>query len=77
MRIKPVYGHVPTHPSPEACPDPNPTFTQTLDLTQGRVGTWLATKQGQFTSKAGALCNQRNTLLPGTIVRDWARTLHT
>ena len=41
-------GHVPTHPFPEACPDPNPTLTQTLDLTQGRVGTWPTTKQGPF-----------------------------
>ena len=40
-----VTGHVPTHPSPEASPDPNPTLTQTLDLTQGRVSTWPATEQ--------------------------------
>ena len=39
-------GHVPTHPFPEASPDPNLTLTQTLDLTQGRVGTWPATEQG-------------------------------
>ena len=44
--IKPVTGHIPTHPSPEASPDPNPTLTRTLDLTQGRVGTWPATEQG-------------------------------
>ena len=43
--IKPGYGpHPYTHPSPEASPDPNPTLAQTLDLTQGRVGTWPATK---------------------------------
>ena len=34
-----VTGHVPTHSFPEAIPDPNPTLTQNLDLTQGRVGT--------------------------------------
>ena len=37
-----VTGHVPTHPFPEASPDPY----QTLDLTRGRVGTWPATEQG-------------------------------
>ena len=32
---------------PVASPRPiNPTLTQTLDLTHGRVGTWPATKQG-------------------------------
>ena len=41
-----VTGHVPTHPFPDTCPDPNPTLTQTLDLTQRRGGTWPATKQG-------------------------------
>ena len=41
-----VTGHVPTHPFPEARPDTNPTLTQTLDLTQGRVGTWPTTEQG-------------------------------
>ena len=40
--------HVPTHPFPEASPDTNPTLTQTLDLTQGRVGTWAATEQGPY-----------------------------
>ena len=39
-------GHVPTHPYPEAIPNPNLSLIQTLDLTQGRVGTWPATKQG-------------------------------
>ena len=39
--------HVPTHPFPEASPDPNPTLTQTLDLTQERVGTSPTTEQGQ------------------------------
>ena len=34
----PVTGNVPTHPFLEASPDPNLTLTQTLDLTQGRVG---------------------------------------
>ena len=28
--------------------NPNPTLTQTLDLTQGRIGTWSATVQGPF-----------------------------
>ena len=32
-----VMGLIPTHPFPEAIPNPNPTLTQTLDLTQGRV----------------------------------------
>ena len=41
-----VTGHVPTHPSPEASPDLHLTITQTLDLTQGRVGMWPATEQG-------------------------------
>ena len=31
-----VMGYVPTHPFPEASPDPNPTLTQTLDVTWGR-----------------------------------------
>ena len=48
-------GHVPIHPFPEAGPDPNPTLTQTLDLTQGRVGTWPATKQGQAWLRATSL----------------------
>ena len=39
-----VMGHVPTHPFPVASPDPNPTLTQTVDLSQGRVGTWPATE---------------------------------
>ena len=39
-------GNVPTHTFPEASPDLNPTLTQTLDLTQGRVGTWSAAEQG-------------------------------
>ena len=39
-----VPGHVPTHPFPEASPDTNPTLTQTLDLIQGRVGTWPGTE---------------------------------
>ena len=39
-----VEGHVPTHPSLEA--DPNPILTQTLNLTQGRVGAWLTTVHG-------------------------------
>ena len=42
-------GHIPTHPFPEASPDPNPTLTQTLDLTQGRGGTWPASEQGPNT----------------------------
>ena len=33
-----VKGHVPTHPFPEASPDPN----QTLDLAQGRGGTFAS-----------------------------------
>ena len=37
-----VTGHVPTHPFPVAIPGPNLTLTQTLDLNQGRVGTWPA-----------------------------------
>ena len=37
--IKPGYGLVPS-------PDPNLSLTQTLDLTQGRVGTWPTTEQG-------------------------------
>ena len=41
-----VTGHVPTHPFPEASPDPDLTLTQTLDLTQRRVGMWPATEQG-------------------------------
>ena len=41
-------GHVPTHPFPDASPDPNLTLTQTLDLTQGRVGTWPAIEQVQI-----------------------------
>ena len=48
-------GHVPTHPFPEACPDPNPTLTQTLGLTQGRVGTLPTTKQGQACLQATSL----------------------
>ena len=44
-----VTGHVPTHPSPEASPEPNQTLTQTLDLTQGRGGAWPATEQGPTT----------------------------
>ena len=39
-------GHIPTHPFPEASPDPNLALTQTLNLTQGRVGTCPGTKQG-------------------------------
>ena len=39
-------GHLPTHPFPEASPDPNPTLTQTLDRTKGRVGMWPGTQQG-------------------------------
>ena len=39
-------GHVPTHPFPEASPDPNLTLIQTLDLSQGRVGMWPTTEQG-------------------------------
>ena len=34
-----VFGEVSTHPSPRPNPNPNPAPTQTLDLTQGRVGT--------------------------------------
>ena len=30
-----VHGPRPYPPLPEASPDPNPTLTQTLDLTQG------------------------------------------
>ena len=45
-----VTGHVPTHPFPEASADLNLTLTQTLDLTQGRVGTWPATEQGPLKS---------------------------
>ena len=41
-----VAGHVPTHPFLEANPDP--TLTQTLNLTWGRVGTWPATEQGPW-----------------------------
>ena len=43
-----ITGHVPTNPFPDACPGPNPTLTQTLDLTQGRVGTGPATEQGPY-----------------------------
>ena len=45
-----VTGHVSSYPFPEASPDPNLTLTQTLDLTQGRVGMWPATEQGPFWS---------------------------
>ena len=41
-----VTGHIPTHPFLVASPDPNPALTQTLDLSQGRVGTWPATERG-------------------------------
>ena len=41
-----ITGHTPTHPFPEASPDPNLTLAQTLDLTQGRVGMWPTTEQG-------------------------------
>ena len=40
-----VMGHVPTHPFPETSPDPTLALSQTLDLTQGKVGTWPATEQ--------------------------------
>ena len=33
-----VAGHVPTHPFLDANPNPDPTFTQTLNLACGRVG---------------------------------------
>ena len=42
-----VAGHIPTHPFLEADPNPDPTLSQTLNLTWGRVGKWPATEQGR------------------------------
>ena len=53
-RVKPGYGPRPYSPLPEASPDPNLTLTQTLDLTQGRVGTWPATEQRPACVRCGA-----------------------
>ena len=47
--IKPASGPRRHPPFPEASPDLYPTLTQTLDLTQGRVGTWPATEEGSET----------------------------
>ena len=63
-----VTGHVPTHPFPEASPDPNLTLTQTLDLIQGRVGTWPATEQGPNGLTATAVWMEFSALFSNTAV---------